>query len=236
MGKLYLVSTPIGNLEDLTFRAKRILSEVDLIACEDTRKTGFLLQKLAIKPKPKLLSYYEENELERITQIIQLLKQGQKVALVTNAGTPTISDPGFKLVRECLRQAIEVVPVPGASAVLAALVASGLPTDKFLFLGFLPKKEGKRKKLLTNLMTMYRYMQMTTIVLVSPYRLIKVLGMIEEIFGDLEVVLCRELTKVHEEIMKAKASQLIDRFTQNKPRGEFVLLFRPTSEIGKPTL
>ena len=197
MAILYLVSTPIGNLEDITLRAKRILGEVDIIACEDTRKTGVLLVKLNI-PRKRLLSYYEENELRRIPEIVRLLKEGKNVALVSNAGTPTISDPGFKLVRECLIQGIKVEPIPGPSAILTALVSSGLPTDKFLFLGYLPKKQGKRKKLLENCkLSAVHY---TLIFYESPHRLIETLKDLQEIFGDIEIVLCRELTKIYEEI------------------------------------
>lgn len=240
MGTLYLVSTPIGNLEDITLRAKRILVEVDIIACEDTRKTGMLLKKLAISTrnevrprtgsdlvtkKPRLISYYEENELKRIPQIIGFLKEGKNVALVSNAGTPTVSDPGFKLVRECVDKDIKVESIPGASAILAALVSSGLPTDKFTFLGYLPKKQGKRKKLLENLVLACRYINTTTIIFISPYRLIKVLTDMKDVFGDIEIVICRELTKIHEEIRREKINQSIAHFKKIKPKGEFTLLF-----------
>jgi len=220
MGKLLLVSTPIGNLQDITLRAKEALASVEIIACEDTRKTGLLLQKLNI-PKKQLLSYYEENEAIRIPQIIQLLKSGKNVALVSNAGTPTISDPGFKLVRECLAWGIKVEPIPGASAILAALVVSGLPTDKFLFLGFLPKKQGKRQKILTSLP------QKTTIIFYeSPFRLLKICQELKKIFGDIQIVICRELTKIHEEIRRESISQSIIHFQKIKPKGEFTIIFR----------
>lgn len=231
MGILYLVSTPIGNLEDITLRALRILSEVDIIACEDTRKTGLLLQKLQDRKfKPKLLSYYEENEPHRIPQIVKLLKEGKNVALVSNAGTPTISDPGFKLVRECIKEGIKVEAIPGASAILTALVSSGLPTDKFLFLGYLPKKQNKRKKVLQQLHSILHSMICTVIFFESPHRLVKVLRDIQEILGDIEIVICRELTKIHEEIRREKISEAIVHFEKTKPKGEFTLLFR--SRIG----
>jgi len=220
MGTLYLVSTPIGNLEDITLRAKRILGEVDLIACEDTRKTGLLLKKLGISKK-EFLSYYEENELQRIPQIINLLKESKKIALVSNAGIPTLSDPGFKLVRETLQAGIRVEAVPGASAALTALVVSGLPTDKFLFLGFLPKKAGKRKKVLDSLPT-----KTTILFFESPFRLLKTLNELKTLFGEIEIVLCRELTKIHEEIRREKISNSLTHFDKNRPKGEFTLLFR----------
>lgn len=229
MAKLFVVSTPIGNLEDITLRALRVLSEVEIIACEDTRKTGILLKKIrrmnSASSKAKLISYYEENELRRIPQIIKYLKEEKNVALVSNAGTPTISDPGFKLVRECIRQGIKVEAVPGASAILAGLVSSGLPTDKFLFLGYLPKKQGKRKKLLKNLFEMYQPITITTIVFASPHRLVKVLKDIKNVFGEIEIVLCRELTKIHEEIRREKIDQTIAHFEKTKPKGEFTLIF-----------
>lgn len=231
MGKLYIVSTPIGNLEDITFRAKRILSEVDVIACEDTRKTGILLTRFNLVPgltlqrKPSLISYYEENESVRMPQIISLLKEGKNVALVSNAGTPTISDPGFKLVRECLNQGIQVEAIPGPSAILTALVSSGLPTDKFLFLGYLPKKSGKRQKLFQNLGMIYRYIEPTIVFFESPYRLLETLKELQEIFGDIEIVICRELTKIHEEIRREKISQSILHFEKNPAKGEVTLFF-----------
>lgn len=217
------MSTPIGNLEDITFRAKRVLSEVDVIACEDTRKTGLLLVRLNI-PKKQLLSYYEQNEPRRIPEIANLLKEGKNIALVSNAGTPTISDPGFKLVRECLNQDIKVEAIPGPSAILTALVSSGLPTDKFLFLGYLPKKQGKRKKLLEN--CKLSAVRCTLIFYESPHRLIETLKDLQEIFGDIEIVICRELTKVHEEIRRESVSKSISHFGKVKPKGEFTLLFR----------
>ncbi len=229
MGILYLVSTPIGNLEDITLRAKRILSEVDIIACEDTRKTGFLLKEVRPVGRSdlikggniRLISFYEENEQMRIPQIIKYLREGKNVALVSNAGTPLVSDPGFKLVRECIKEGIKVEAIPGASAILTALVSSGLPTDKFLFLGFLPKKQGKRKKILESLPA-----KTTIIIFESPHRLLKSLKNIKEVLGDIEIVICRELTKVHEEIKREKVSQLIEHFEKKKPKGELTFLFR----------
>ncbi len=221
LGKLCLVATPIGNLKDITLRAIDILSSVDVIACEDTRKTGLLLKKLEIDNNPQLLSYYEENEAGRIPQIISLLKLGKNVALVSNAGTPTISDPGFKLVRECIKENINVEAIPGASAVLSALIVSGLPTDKFIFLGFLPKKEGKRKKILEKLEK-----DTTTIIYVSPYRLVKRLEELKSLFGDIEVVVCRELTKMHEEVKRDKISDLLSYFGKKKIKGEITLCFK----------
>ena len=224
MSKLYLVATPIGNLEDITLRARRILGEVDVICCEDTRKTGMLLLKLGIVSR-QLISYYQEREEEKIPRIIQLIKLGKNVALVSNAGTPTISDPGYKLVRECLRNGIVVESIPGASAILTALVASGLPTDKFLFLGFLPQKQSKKEKLLGDCRQLP--IKSTIVFFESPYRLIKTLNCIKNLFGDIEIVICREMTKIFEEIRREKISQSLTYFEKNKPRGEFVILLNP---------
>lgn len=221
MGTLYLVATPIGNMEDITLRAIRILGKVDVIACEDTRKTGLLLKRLDIS-KPILLSYYEENELKRIPEIIQFLKTGKTVALVSNAGTPTISDPGFKLVRECLSVGIKTEVIPGPSAVLAALAASGLPTDKFLFLGYLPKKQIKRRTILKNCRQLP--FSTTLIFFESPYRLLKSLEDIKFVFGDIEVVVAGELTKMFEKFERGKVSQLSKIFSTRSPRGEFTIL------------
>lgn len=235
MGILYIVSTPIGNLGDITLRAIQVLNEVDVIACEDTRKTGLLLQQVRpvigtdlTRKRPQLLSYYEQNELQRIPQIIAILKEGKNVALVSNAGTPTISDPGFKLVREAIHQGIPVVSIPGPSAALAALTASGLPTDKFLFLGYLPKKQGHRRKLLEDLTLLQHSIKVTVIFFEAPHRVLKTLGEMQEIFGDIEIVICRELTKIHEEIRREKISTAIAHFEQVKPKGELTLLFHPT--------
>lgn len=225
MAELYVVSTPIGNLEDISLRAKKILAGADLLACEDTRQTGLLLQRLGIKPRPKLISFFEGNENKRLPYLLDLLNQGQKIALVSRAGTPLISDPGFKLVRACIKAKIPVVPVPGACAALAALVASGLPTDHFCYLGFLPKKQAKRLKLLRKYFTIHRYLKATTIIYVSPYRLLLVLADLQTVFGDLEIVIAREMTKLHQEFFYEKISQALTHFTQNKPQGEFTVLF-----------
>ena len=222
MGTLYIVSTPIGNMEDITLRAIRLLGKVDVIVCEDTRKTGLFLQRLKIPRRAQLISYYEENELKRIPEVIKLLKDNKDVALVSNAGTPTISDPGYKLVRECISLGIKVSPLPGSSAILAALVASGLPTDKFLFLGYLPKKSAKRKKILENCKKVpFSY---TLIIFESPYRIIKLLNEIKEIFGETEIVICNELTKMFEKIIKGKPEELRKTFQNNPLRGEITLL------------
>lgn len=249
MGTLYIVATPIGNLEDITFRAVKVLFSVDIIACEDTRRTGSLLDRLLdshaelvsvsqtregipnqvrddnIAHKPFLMSYYEQNELQRIPEIINLLQQGQNIALVSDAGTPLLSDPGFKLVRECLKEKIKVVPVPGASAPLAALVASGLPTDKFLFAGYPPRKPGHRMTFFENIKQSLESVKSTVILFEAPHKVVKTLTEMQEVFGDIELVLARELTKVHEEVKSRKISDHLLSFKKKEPRGEFVLLF-----------
>lgn len=230
MGILYIVATPIGNLQDITLRAIKILQSVDVIACEDTRKTGILLQKIAsenlqghaLEKKPCLVSYYEQNELQRIPEVIAAIKDGLNIALVSDAGTPTVSDPGFKLVRECIKEGIKVESIPGPSSVITALTVSGLPTDKFLFVGYPPKKTGHRKSFFENLGKLP--IKTTIIFFEGPHRLIRTLEGIMEAFGDVEIVICRELTKIYEEIRREKISKSLEHFTKTLPKGEFVIL------------
>lgn len=219
-GKLFLIATPIGNLKDITLRAVEALSSVDVLACEDTRKTGLLLQKLKISNKPQLISYYEENELGRINQLLGFLKEGKNVGLISSAGTPTVSDPGYKLVKTVIENNIGLEVIPGPSATLNALLLSGLPTDKFLFIGFLPKKEGKRKNVLESLPK-----QTTIILFESPFRILKTLNDLKLLFGDMKVVICREMTKIHQEVLRDNLSNLISHFNKNKPKGEMVVCF-----------
>jgi len=224
---LYVVATPIGNLEDITFRALNTLFLVDAILCEDTRKTAALLKRHE-KPGlkiPELISFYEENELKRMPEAINRLKAGEDLALVTNSGTPTISDPGFKLVRECWREGIKVVPIPGPSSPIAALSASGLPTDKFLFLGFLPNKSGQRIKLFQKVEESLKHIPATIIFFESPFRILKSLQDLQTVFGDIEIVVAREITKVYEELIHEKISVLADKYTKQPPKGEFIVLF-----------
>ncbi|MGH7203393.1 MAG: 16S rRNA (cytidine(1402)-2'-O)-methyltransferase [Candidatus Levyibacteriota bacterium] len=233
MGTLYLVPTPIGNLADITLRGLRTLFGVDIIACEDTRRTGMLLDKLFAefapaddeKRKPKLLSYYDQIETQRIPEIITLLQAGQTIALVSDAGTPAISDPGFKLVRECLKEKIKVVSLPGASSVLVGLTTSGLPTDKFLFAGYPPHKPGHRLDFFKNVKTSLETINSTVILFEAPHKVIKTLGDMQEVFGDIEIVFARELTKIFEEVKKKKISDALEQFKKKPPKGEFVLLF-----------
>lgn len=231
-GTLFVVATPIGNLEDITLRAMKILKSVDAIACEDTRKTGMLMKHLSLSDenmqedyvKTRLVSYYEQNEQQRIPEIISALKDGLNIALVSDAGTPTISDPGFKLVRETIREGIRVESIPGPSSVITALTASGLPTDKFLFVGYPPKKPGHRKTFFHNIASMIRIIKTTIIIFEAPHKLLRTLSEIQNEFGDMDIVVCRELTKIYEEIRREKISISIDHFTKTTPKGEFVIL------------
>lgn len=226
MGNLFIVSTPIGNMQDITLRAIEVLRQVEIIACEDTRKTGLLLQNILKEgKKPRLISYYEQNELLRIPEIISALKDGIDIALVSDAGTPTISDPGFKLVRECIREGIDVVSIPGPSAVISALVSSGLPTDKFLFLGYPPRKPGHRKSLFNNVKSASALVKSTIIFFEAPHKILRTLEELKEVFGDIDIVIARELTKIHEEIRREKISESILYFSKVTPKGEFVILF-----------
>ncbi len=224
-GTLFIVATPIGNLQDITFRAFEVLKTVDYIACEDTRRTGILLKSFKIDHHPMLISFYEQNEIVRLPNILNLLKNERDVAIVSDSGTPTLSDPGFKLVRECIREGIKVISIPGPSASISALVSSGLPTDKFIFLGFLPRKPGHRLKLLENLKLGNEKLEATVIIYEAPHRLVKVLSSIHSVFGNIEIVIMRELTKVHEEKLQGKIEDLTLVFEKQVPRGEFVILF-----------
>lgn len=232
-GTLYIVATPLGNRDDITIRALKTLCSVDIVLCEDTRKTGTLIAyyqttepfRLMMRRDghPRLISYYDEVEEQKLPEIIELLESGTNVALVSDAGTPLISDPGFLLVRECRKRSIPVSPIPGPSSILAALSVSGLPTDKFTFLGYLPKKQGKRITLLKKLMTLLTdEITKSVILFETPRRLQKTLADIQEVFGNREIVIARELTKVHEEVWKGQVHEAIDYFTD--PKGEFVLL------------
>ncbi|MAP28623.1 MAG: 16S rRNA (cytidine(1402)-2'-O)-methyltransferase [Candidatus Marinimicrobia bacterium] len=216
-GTLFIVSTPIGNLADITFRAVETLKTVSFIAAEDTRRTRKLLNHFDIKTK--LISYYEHNRFARIPQILQHLESGKDVAVVTDAGTPGVSDPAYKLIRSVIQVDVKVEPIPGPSAFLTALVASGLPTDRFLFVGFLPPKKGRRKKL-SDLASH----EATLILYENPKRVVKTLSDIATFLGDRPAVVCRELTKVHEEIIRGTISELLSYFSQESPRGECVIM------------
>jgi len=212
---LYVIATPIGNLEDISLRALRLLGQVKLIAAEDTRTTRYLLKAYNIQTR--LTSYYEHNKLEKIGYIINCLKEGD-VALVSEAGMPGLSDTGYELITAAIENNYPVIPVPGASAVIAALVVSGLPADKFCYFGFLPRRKGDRRRLLQSISEEPR----TMIFFEAPHRLIKSLNDILDIFGDRRLAVCREMTKIHEEIFRGRLSQAIEHFTE--PRGEFTLV------------
>jgi 16S rRNA (cytidine1402-2'-O)-methyltransferase len=232
-GTLYLVATPIGNLEDITLRALRVLrEEAAVIACEDTRQTQKLLEHFQIR-KP-LLSYHEHNEASRTEQILGALERGESVALVSDAGTPLISDPGYRVVHEAVAQGYAVVPLPGASAVLAALAASGLPTDQFRFIGFLPPKSGARRKMLESLSVE----AITVIAYESPHRILESLGDMAEVFGTRPLVLARELTKLHEEFIRGSASTIREELERRvSVKGEITLVIgraESKAEIADP--
>lgn len=218
MGKLYIIPTPVGNLEDMTFRAIRLLKEADLILAEDTRTTGILLKHFEIQNK--MHSYHKFNEHKAISHIIDRLNSGENIALVSDAGTPGISDPGFLVARECAREGIEVICLPGATAFVPALVSSGIPCDKFCFEGFLPQKKGRmtRMKILAE--------ETRTIVLYeSPHRVLKTLIQLAEYMGeDRYGATCREISKIYEETRRGTLQELISHFSVNEPKGEFVII------------
>ena len=218
MGKLYVVPTPVGNLEDMTLRAIRVLKEVDLILAEDTRTSGILLKHFEIKNA--LQSYHKFNEHQVLESIITRLKAGENIALISDAGTPGISDPGFLVVRECVRNGIEVQCLPGATAFVPALVASGLPDERFCFEGFLPQKKGRMTRL-NSLAEETR----TMIFYESPYRLVKTLTQFAELFGEeRQVSVCREISKIHEESVRGTLAEVIAHFTVAEPKGEIVII------------
>ena len=223
-GCLYLVATPIGNLEDITLRALRVLRETDVIACEDTRQTQKLLTHYEIRKR--LVSYHEHNEMTRAAELVIELEAGAKVALVSDAGTPLISDPGHHLVRLCRRHHIPVVPVPGPSAVVAALAASGMPTESFLFRGFLPARTGERRRALQALADE----PATLVFYEAPHRLRDTLEDARDILGNRRAVVAREVTKLHEEFLCATLDELAERFAKKEPRGEITLLISPAAE------
>jgi len=217
-GTLYIVATPIGNLEDITLRAIETLKSVDLIAAEDTRHTRILLDRYQIKTPTT--SYFEYNKIQKTDYLFKVLKEGKSVALVSDAGTPGISDPGYKIIRECINNNIPVIPIPGPSGLITALTISGKTTDKFTFEGFLSNKSARRKNQLKKLKSEER----TIVLYESPHRIVKLLEDILEVYGDAEIVLARELTKKFEEIRREKPSCLITHFKSTPPRGEFIVI------------
>lgn len=229
-GTLYVVATPIGNLEDLTLRGLRVLREVDWVACEDTRRTGGLLRAHGVSTPTT--SYFEHNERWKGGRILEALRSGRSVALVSDAGTPGVSDPGFRLVRDARAEGLPVVPVPGPSAVIAALSVSGLPTDRFLFVGFLPARPGARRRALEDLAGC----RSTLVFYESPFRVVEALGDMSSILGDREAFLCREATKVHEEYVRGRLTGLRDLLaTRGTVKGEIVLVVAGASEAGPPS-
>ena len=233
MGNLYIVSTPIGNLQDITLRAAGILLDSRVIVAESTSKAGIMLNYLrktlpetATKIRgstPKIISLTEDEEENKIPQIMSLLEISD-IALISEAGTPLISDPGFRLVRESIKRGINVVSIPGPTSPITALTASGLPTDKFLFLGYLPKKTSKLNEAIDLIKTI-KQSNITVILFESPHRLIETLETLRSSLGDINIVIARELTKIHEELRREKIFEAIVHFTKNQPKGEFVILF-----------
>jgi len=222
---LYIVATPIGNLEDISLRAIRLLSEVGLIAAEDTRTTRHLLTAYGIKTP--LTSYHEHNKLTKLSHLLAYLESGD-LALVSEAGTPGISDPGHELIAAAIQRGIPVIPIPGPSVVITALIASGLPTNEFIYLGFLPRRKTERRSILKSISNQ----RCTIIAFEAPHRLVSALNDLMEVLGDRQIVVCRELTKLHEEIFRGPVSQAIEHFP--KPRGEITLVIQGHTKGYKP--
>jgi len=223
LGTLYVVGTPIGNLEDISLRALRILREVDLIAAEDTRTTRKLLARYGIETP--LTSYHEHNKLTKLDYLLETLRQ-KDVALVSEAGMPGLSDPGYELIRAAIERGIPVVPVPGPSALVTALVVSGLPTDSFVYLGFLPRRREERRRLLESVARERR----TLVAFEAPHRLLATLADLKEVLGDRRIAIARELTKVHEEVWRGTTDEALARFEEAPPRGEFTLVIEGARE------
>ena len=217
-GMLYVVPTPVGNMEDMTFRAIKVLKEVDFILAEDTRTSSVLLHHFEIKNE--LHSHHKFNEHQTCQKVVERLLAGQTAALISDAGTPGISDPGFMLVRECVKNGIEVQTLPGATAFVPALVSSGLPCDKFVFEGFLPQKKGRQKHLAE-----LKGEMRTMVFYESPYRVVKTLEQFAEVFGESrQVSCCREISKIHEESVRGTMSEVLHHFREHEPKGEFVIV------------
>lgn len=226
MGTLYLVPTPVGNLEDITYRALRILKEADLILAEDTRTSGNLLRHFEIKNA--MISYHKFNEHQTVDRVVERLRSGETVAVISDAGTPGISDPGFLVAREAIKAGIEVCCLPGATAFVPALVSSGLPCDKFCFEGFLPVKKGRQTRLAT-----LAEEPRTLIFYESPHRLVKTLAQFVEVFGgERPVSVCREISKMHEESVRGTLAEVLAHFTEVEPRGEFVIVLGGKEDTG----
>lgn len=224
-GKLYLVPTPIGNLEDITIRAKKILTEADYVAAEDTRTSGILLEKLGIHNK--MISFHKYNSVQRAPELIQMMKDGATIAEISDAGMPVISDPGYILVKACIENNIPVIPLPGPSAFATALIASGFDAQPFTYYGFLPKKVSQQKQFISEINQSHA----TSIFYEAPHRLKKTFAALAEILApDREICAARELTKIHEEFVRGTISEVVNYFNEHDPRGEFVILVSPNEE------
>ncbi len=226
-GKLFVVSTPIGNLGDITLRALETLKSADLIACEDTRRTQKLLNHYNLSTPT--ISYHEHNEMTRAPELILEMEEGSAIALVSDAGTPVLSDPGFRLVHLAIRHKIPVIPIPGPSALVAALTAAGLPMNEFLFAGFLPPKKSARRRALQALGAGNK----TIVFYEAPHRILQALGDVRDVLGDREAVVARELTKIHEEFLRGSLSQICERLKQSPPKGELTVILGPGSPSGE---